>query len=77
MSGYVVTDEEGRVVKPGDTVTSFRGENAEFVRVARGASLGHSALVEVFWKGTEVSVPTTHTYYAQVFGLSVEPEPLP
>lgn len=67
MSGYTVTDRDGRVVTPGDTVTSFRGEPARFVCVTRGPEYNGTAKVAVAWPDESDS----REYYAQVFGLTV------
>lgn len=59
---YRVTDETGKEVKEGDTVTSFRGEKETFKYVTRGPLPGKSAKV----------LTDQGEFYANVFGLKVE-----
>jgi len=56
-----VTNKEGAIVNPGDTVTDFRGETATYQGVARGPEPERMAKVIV--DGRE--------YYASVFDLTV------
>lgn len=65
MPEYEARRVTGGVVNPGDKITNFRGEPAEFVRVERGPEPGKSALVEVSRNGTR------RTFYSDVYGLKV------
>lgn len=67
MGDYIVTDRDGRAVRPGDTVTSCRGTSAVFVRVTRGPEHNGTAKVAVTEDGD------SREYYARVFGLTVTP----
>lgn len=64
MSRYVTRDKDGREVKVGDTVTSFRGETMVFQGVTRPPMAGKSA--KVLADGRE--------YYAEVFDLTITEE---
>lgn len=65
---YVVTDRNGRVVKPGSTIIDFRGDKATFLAVTRGPLPGKSAKVWVEADGSKREL------YCTVFDLTVQPE---
>ena len=62
MSKYIVTDEEGRTIVEGDTITDFRGDTSTFRRVTRGVEYNGTA---------KVQVEDGREFYAQVFNLTV------
>ncbi len=68
MKEYVVTDESGRVIKQGDTITAFRGDTATFELVERGPEYNGTSKVYVTWHDDGYR----DSYYAQVFGLTVK-----
>jgi hypothetical protein len=65
MSKYKVISSDGEEIKSGDTVTNFRGEKAEFIRVSCGPLPGKSAKV------IAKNAHGTRELYAEVFGLTV------
>ena len=65
---YRVTDKDGREIRRGDGVTSFRGIAAVFEKVIAGPTLGSSAKVKVM---NSPDFPM-YQYNANVFGLTVE-----
>lgn len=67
MPIYRVTDKQGKSVKRGDTVTSFRGENFTFISVSRGPEYNGTAKVIVGIPGEG----HTREYYDRVFDLTV------
>lgn len=68
MTDYLVTDlNTMKEVQPGDTVTDFRGETAEFLSVTRGVEYNGTAKVSTRRKG----FPARESY-ATVFNLRVE-----
>jgi hypothetical protein len=67
-ASYRVTRDDGTVVRPGDTVRSFRDEPAEFVGVTRGPEPGRSAKVTVRVGGA------TRERYAGAYDLTVTEE---
>ena len=58
---YVVTDGNGKLVRPGDTVTSFRGEPGVFQLVSRGPQ----------YNGTAKVIVDGREYYDRVWHLTV------
>lgn len=72
LTGFRVTRKDGTLVNPGDTVTSFRGIVATFVRVERGPLPGRSARVVVSHGDITGSV-NDRSYYAEVYDLVVTP----
>ena len=60
-----------RLVDEGDTVTSFRGETATFLRATRARITGKSGKVMVRWLDGNAA-GTEGEYYDGVFGLTVE-----
>ena len=67
VDSWDVKDRDGRIIREGDTIVDFRGEEAEFVRVQRYPRPGKQALIHAKYPdGWE------HDYYASVFGLIVQ-----
>jgi hypothetical protein len=67
MPTYKVTDKNGKEIKEGDSITSFRGEAAKFNSVTRGVEYNGTAKVSVTWD----SDGSNREYYAGVFNLNV------
>lgn len=63
MPNYIVTDRDGKIVKPGDTVIDYRGKADTFERVERGPQEHH---------GTPKVRVGGWVYYCNVFGLTVK-----
>lgn len=61
MATYRVTDDNGREINRGDTVTNFRDETGTFERVTRG----------VEYNGTAKVVVSSREYYSTVWNLTV------
>jgi predicted DNA-binding protein YlxM (UPF0122 family) len=59
-------------VKPGDTITSFRGDKALLIRATRAAAYGLSGKVLVHWLSDEPGVQRQMEYYDKVFDLDVQ-----
>ena len=67
---FIVNRANGDYVLPGDVVTSFRGERAEFLSATRAQGPGHTGKVLVKWLDGNAGV--TAEYYDIVFGLAVK-----
>jgi len=67
MFNATVKNGEGMIVRKGDTVTDFRGEDWVFEGVSALPVPGKSAKVWVSWDGSN------REFYAQVFNLVVDP----
>ena len=61
----IVKDKDGNIIKPGDTITDFRGDQTTFHSVSRPPQEGRTAKVLV---GTDDGL---REYYCTVFGLTV------
>lgn len=66
----IATDANGNIVKPGDRVTDFRGDQAIFVKATRAPSDGRTGKVEVTGQAGEGTLP--REYYMGVFNLTVK-----
>lgn len=62
---YIVSDKSGRELGEGDTVTTFRGEEAQLIRVDAAPIIGKSAKVAT----------TLGVHYESVCDLTVTPVP--
>lgn len=67
--GLIVRDSKGKVVNPGDIVTSFREEQATLRTATRARSEGRSGKVYVEWVDGSKG-----EYYDSVFNLIVTEE---
>jgi|SRR6218665_584430 len=61
---YIVRDKDGHELGEGDTVTSFRGEKAQLIRVDAAPRRGKPAKVTT----------TLGTHYSTVYGVTVTPD---
>jgi hypothetical protein len=71
MLQYLVLNDAGDEIKPGDKVFDFRGDRAVFHRVYRGTEYNGVALVEVQFDA-EGEPEHVGCYYATVYGLQVQ-----
>ena len=69
---WVIDNQTGQEVKPGDSLVSFRGERATLVRAVRAQQPGKSGKVLVRWVDRPVvSGMANLEYYDKVFNVSV------
>lgn len=69
MTNAIATNSEGHILAEGDSITSFRGEKAIFLRVTRLPEPGRSAKVLVRWDLFDSK--TEMEYYSTVFNITV------
>ncbi len=69
MLQYLVLNDEGDEVNPGDIIKDFRGDPAVFLRVTQGVEYNGVAKVEI---GRWLTPKLTSEYYASVFNLKVQ-----
>ena len=73
MLQYLVLNDAGDEIKPGDKIVDFRGQEAVFMEVTRGPEYDGTAKVRVEWPSVEgLYVAGVGEYYATVFGLKVQ-----
>lgn len=65
----IARNSEGKIVKPGDIITSFRNEQATLRSATRARSEGRSGKVYVEWVNGQQA-----EYYDSVFNLIVTEE---